>query len=100
MPVRADELDEISTSISALTPRVPVKDPTQIVIGRDGLLIHKGWHRGALLPSVAVEHGWDVAAFLKHVCLKAGLSPDAWRDPEAKLEAFGAEEFGGEKAEP
>jgi AmmeMemoRadiSam system protein A len=96
-PLTAAELDRLSIHVSALSPRTPVPDPEQperIVVGRDGLLLHHGWHRGALLPSVAVEHGWDRLAFLKHVCIKAGLSADAWRDPEAKLEVFQAEEFG------
>jgi hypothetical protein len=47
-----------------------------------------------LLPVVAVEQGWDGPTFLKHVCLKAGLRADAWRDPSTTLETFEAEEFG------
>jgi hypothetical protein len=93
-PLAAADLDRLAIHVSALGPRAPVRDPDQIVVGRDGLLIRYGWHRGALLPSVAVERGWDLPAFLKHVCIKAGLAADAWRDPEAKLEVFQAEEFG------
>jgi hypothetical protein len=47
-----------------------------------------------LLPVVAVERRWDAPTFLKHVCLKAGLRADAWRDPGTTLETFEAEEFG------
>jgi AmmeMemoRadiSam system protein A len=93
-PIRSGELEGLSTRVSALTPRSVLHDPTKIVIGRDGLLVRAGWHRGALLPCVAVEHEWDVPTFLKHVCLKAGLPADAWRDSKTVLEVFGAEEFG------
>jgi len=93
-PVRAEEADELGYQVSALGACVPMRDPSELRIGQHGLLVKKGWHRGTLLPVVAVERGWDAATFLRHACLKAGLSPDAWRDPEATVELFGAEEFG------
>jgi AMMECR1 domain-containing protein len=43
---------------------------------------------------VAVENGWDAATFLARACLKAGLHPGAWREPDATVELFAAEEFG------
>jgi uncharacterized protein len=92
--VRAAEADDLRYRVSALEPCRPMREPSEIEIGRHGLLVRKGWHRGTLLPVVAVERAWDAATFLKHACLKAGLSPDAWRDPEAQVEIFGAEEFG------
>lgn len=93
-PVRTEEVDELGYQVSALGECTPMRDPSQLQVGRHGLLVKKGWHRGALLPVVAVERGWDAPTFLRHACLKAGLSPDAWRDPEATVELFGAEEFG------
>jgi AMMECR1 domain-containing protein len=44
---------------------------------------------------VAVEEGWDARTFLERTCLKAGLPPQAWRDPEAVVELFPAEEIPG-----
>src|SRR5574342_423231 len=93
-PVRPEEADELDYHVSALGPRVPMRDPSEIEIGRHGLLVKKGWHRGTLLPTVAVERGFDAVAFLRHTCLKAGLSPDAWREPGATVELYHAEEFG------
>ncbi len=93
-PVRAEEADELGYHVSALGACTPMRHPSELRIGRHGLLVKKGWHRGTLLPVVAVERGWDATTFLRHACLKAGLSPDAWRDPEATVELFGAEEFG------
>lgn len=93
-PVGRREADDLCYRVSALEPCQRMRDAAELVIGSHGLLVKKGWHRGALLPVVAAEQGWDAATFLKHACLKAGLPPDAWRDPEASVEIFGAEEFG------
>ena len=65
-----------------------------IVIGRHGLLIGLGGRRGVLLPQVAYERGWTREEFLREVCHKAGLPPDAWKRPEAELHSFEAEVFG------
>jgi hypothetical protein len=93
-PVRPAEVDDLSVRISALEARRPLRDVSELRVGEHGLLVKRGWHRGALLPVVAVERGWDPETFLKHACLKASLPPDAWRDPETVIEVFGAEEFG------
>lgn len=93
-PVRPAEVDDLRYRISALEERRPMRAAGEIEIGRHGLLVRKGWQRGALLPVVAVEHGWDAATFLDRACLKAGLPPGSWRDPDAVVEIFGAEEFG------
>ena len=98
-PLRPEEADDLEIRISALEPRRPLRDVSELRIGEHGLLVKRGWHRGALLPVVAVERGWDGPTFLRHACLKAGLPPDAWREPDTVLEVFGAEEFGEPGAE-
>lgn len=95
--LRADELAGLSISISALRPPHLLEDRSKIEPGVHGLLVRKGWNRGALLPRVAVEHGWDGPTFLKHACLKAGLPALAARDPDLVVEVFEAEEFGEEQ---
>jgi AMMECR1 domain-containing protein len=42
---------------------------------------------------VATEWGWDREEFLREVCLKAGLPPDAWQKG-AMLYRFEAQVFG------
>lgn len=59
-----------------------------ITIGKHGLQIMRGHNRGLLLPGVAVEHHLDAEGFLRQVCLKAGLAPDAWKDDDATLSTF------------
>ena len=93
-PLAAAEADDLDIHVSALGPRVPLADPAGLRIGVHGLVVKQGWHRGVLLPVVAVERNWDAPTFLKHACLKAGLPADAWRDPATALETFEAEEFG------
>lgn len=95
-PVGAAETEALAYHVAVLDPCRPMRDLSQVRIGRDGLLVRRGFHRGALLPVVAAERGWDAATFLKHACLKAGLPPDAWRDSDTTVEVFSAQEFGDE----
>jgi AmmeMemoRadiSam system protein A len=90
--VSAGELARCVIEISVLGPIVAVRDPAEIVVGRDGLIAEQGWRRGLLLPQVAVEHGWDRDDFLARTCGKAGLPPDAWRRGAA-ISRFEAEVF-------
>lgn len=91
-PVVAEELPRLSIELSILTPREVVTDPATIVIGRDGLIVEQGRHRGLLLPQVATDHGWDRETFLAQTCVKAGLQSDAWRRG-ATVSRFSAEVF-------
>ncbi|MBI5441486.1 MAG: AmmeMemoRadiSam system protein A [Deltaproteobacteria bacterium] len=90
--VQTDELPHLRVEISVLTPLHPI-DPSEVQVGRHGLYVVQGYHRGVLLPQVAGEHGWDAETFLAETCRKAGLPRDAWRK-DAKLFAFEAEVFG------
>jgi AmmeMemoRadiSam system protein A len=93
-PIAPEDLSELRVAVSALEAPARLADPRNVEVGRHGLVVKRGWHRGALLPRVAVEQGWDAEAFLRHACLKAGLPPTAWREPDCEVEAFEADEFG------
>jgi AmmeMemoRadiSam system protein A len=95
-PLRPEEVGALDLSVSALSTPRALDDRRSVKVGEQGLLVRQGFHRGALLPKVAVEHGWDAEEFLKHACLKAGLHARAWQEPETEVEVFEAEEFGGE----
>jgi uncharacterized protein len=82
--------------VSVLGEPRRLSEPRAVRVGTDGLLVRRGFHRGVLLPKVAVREGWDAETFLKHVCLKAGLPARAWQEPDTELEAFEADEFGEE----
>jgi len=87
-----EELKELEIEISVLSPLKPAK-PEEIEVGKHGIYITKGFYRGVLLPQVAIEYGWDRETFLEHTCLKAGLAPSAWKEPDTEIEIFSAEVF-------
>ncbi len=77
-PVTADELMDLEIEISVLTVPERIRDPLLIEVGKHGLIISQGDHRGILLPQVPVENNWSREEFLEQACLKAGLPRDAW----------------------
>jgi AmmeMemoRadiSam system protein A len=91
-PVTPDELSNLTLEISALTPLRAVDGPAGIEVGRHGILLGKQGRQAVFLPQVATEQGWDLPTTLGHLCRKAGLPPDAWRDG-ASLRVFEAEVF-------
>jgi len=100
--LREEELDNIIIEVTVLTPpeliKCKPKDyPMYVEVGRDGLIIEKGWYKGLLLPQVAVEYKWNAEEFLSHTCMKAGLPPDAWLDEETKVYKFQGEVFAEEE---
>ncbi len=84
-PLSSDEWAKADLSISVLGPLCPCPDVQQIKIGQHGLMLKLGNNSGVFLPKVPVEQGWDLNAYLINLCHKAGLSPDSWKKPEAKL---------------
>jgi uncharacterized protein (TIGR00296 family) len=102
--VAHEELDEIVFEVSVLTPpeRVTVEKPTEylskIEVGRDGLIMERGYYKGLLLPQVPVEWKWKEEEFLCQTATKAGLSPDAWLLKDTKIYRFQAIIF--EEASP
>jgi AmmeMemoRadiSam system protein A len=95
--VTAAELAEIEIELSVLGALERVADLDEIEIGRHGLVVELGRHRGLLLPQVATEWRWDRGTFLEQTCHKAGLPRDAWKRG-ATVWRFEAEVFGENRA--
>jgi AmmeMemoRadiSam system protein A len=91
-PVTPEEAPNLKVEISVLSALQPIV-PEDVVVGKHGLVVIQGSRRGLLLPQVPVEWGWDRETFLSQTSVKAGLTPDAWRQG-AELQAFTAEVFG------
>jgi AmmeMemoRadiSam system protein A len=91
--LRASELEEIHLEISVLTHPKTIPSTEEIVIGRDGIILEKEGKRALFLPQVAQDQGWDLPETLRHLCMKAGLPLDAWKEG-ATLWTFQAEVFG------
>ena len=65
----------------------------EIEIGRDGLIIQKGFAKGLLLPQVATENKFDTEEFLENTCMKAGISADSWMDESCDVYKFQGQIF-------
>lgn len=94
-PLAREELSITTVEISVLSPMKKIRDVKEIVVGRHGLYIIKGSHRGVLLPQVATEHGWNRDTFLGYLSMKAGLGEEEWREG-ATLFTFTAQIFAEE----
>ncbi len=97
-PMSSAELDNVTFEVSVLSPLIPMpRTPEErlrsVRIGRDGLVAAKGIYRGLLLPQVPVEYGWDPETFLSETCLKAGMPPHCWLDPDVEFYRYEARVF-------
>jgi len=100
-PVRADELPRITMEITFLSKPVRILGPSDIVIGKHGIIVKKGLQQGLLLPQVATDYGWTAQEFLDQTYVKAGLTP---RGDSAEIFVFEGQVFselrpGGEVVE-
>ncbi len=94
-PVAKEELGELDVEVSVLSIPHPVNSIDEIQLGTHGVIVKRGdFNQGLFLPQVATETGWSKERFLSELCSqKAGLSPDCWKDPQAKFFVFTAEVF-------
>jgi AmmeMemoRadiSam system protein A len=93
-PLTRDEWGACTLEISVLSPLEPCPDPRSVRVGVHGLYLSCRGRSGVLLPQVPVEQGWDLDQYLDYICVKAGLPPQAYREPGAHLYTFTAAVFG------
>jgi len=88
--VTAKEIDELHIEISVLSPLKKIENSDEIVLGKHGIYIKKGYNAGTFLPQVATETGWNLEEFLGHCSQdKAGIGWDGWKEAELfTYEAF------------
>jgi hypothetical protein len=92
-PLVPEEALRARFEISVLSEPASLTDPSEIEVGRHGLIVSQGGRKGLLLPQVASREGWDAKTFLDQTCRKAGLPAGAWRTG-AGVEIFEACVFG------
>ena len=106
-PVGPEELDRIGIEVSVLTVPAPLsyRSPEGLLSklrpSIDGVVLQVGRAQSTYLPQVW-EKIPDKEAFMSTLAEKAGLPPDAWRDPRAKVLTYQVEAFeenGKRKAE-
>lgn len=90
-PVTLGELDRIRLEISALSVPVPVSGPTDIDVGKHGIILTHGQRSSTFLPHIATEQGWDRDTALSQLARKVGLSPAVVSDPATRFQVYTAE---------
>lgn len=94
-PITFSEVHKLEIEISVLSPLQRTDNPLNLELGTHGIYIKRGYACGCFLPQVADETGWSKEEFLSQCCShKAGLAPDAWKDPKTEVYLFTAEVFG------
>jgi MEMO1 family protein len=100
-PVTSAEIDKLAIEISVLSPMKKISSIDEIVLGKHGIYIKKGWSSGTFLPQVATETGWSKDEFLGHCARdKAGIGWDGWKDADIYIytaEVFSEKELIGHK---
>lgn len=98
-PLTLEELTLIDIEISILTQpkRLVYKDTKELLSsfapGVDGVILEKDHHRATFLPQV-----WDQLpepeGFLTQLCMKAGLSGNAWEKSGLSVHTYQVQSFG------
>jgi AmmeMemoRadiSam system protein A len=96
--VSSGELDDLRVEVSVLSTPQPLSydGPDDLIArlrpGVDGVVIERGWNRATFLPQV-----WEKLPhphqFLEHLCRKARLSADAYREPGLDVYTYQVEKF-------
>jgi len=97
-PLQPDEFKKIKIEISLLSPPKPLKYKNaddllrKLIPRRHGVVIKKGFSKATFLPQV-----WDDLPrkedFLSHLCAKAWLDSDEWRNGTLEVWIYEAEVF-------
>ncbi len=96
------ELDKLRIEVSVLTDPKPLAytDANDLLKklrpGIDGVIIAQGYASATFLPQVW-EQLQDKEEFLAHLCMKAGLSPDAWKGNMLEVRTYQVQYFEEEK---
>jgi len=86
--VSAEEIPDLSFSISVLNKPQAIDSYNKIKLGTDGIILKYQNKSALFLPHVATEQNWNLSRTLQELSLKAGLRPDAWKDKGAQFEIF------------
>lgn len=92
-PVVPKEVSDIIIEISVLSKPKKISRPDDFTVGKEGVIIRKGHASALFLPQVAKEQGWDRAETFCHLCQKAGLSRNAWKEDDMEFYVFTADVF-------
>lgn len=101
-PLRAEELEHVNIEVSILTSPEPLeyKDGDDLIaklcVNVDGVIIRKGFANATFLPQVWKQLP-KPEEFLGHLCMKAGMSADAWRNDKLEVKTYQVQYFDEKK---
>ena len=100
--LKADEFEKIDLEVSILTEPQPLAYENssdllkKLRVNVDGVILRKGKRSATFLPQV-----WNQLPqpeqFLSHLCMKAGLSADAWKKKQIDILTYQVQYFEEEK---
>jgi AmmeMemoRadiSam system protein A len=97
-PLSKGEIDRVKIEVSILTEPMPLPYSDgddlkhKLRPGTDGVIIKKGYQQATFLPQVW-EQLPEREDFLTHLCLKAGLSGDAWKHEKLHVSTYQVQAF-------
>ena len=97
-PLSKKEWERVKIEISILTaPKALTYSNTEDLLdklrpGIDGVIIKKGFHQATFLPQVW-EQLPNKKEFLTHLCMKAGLEKDAWKQEKLEVSTYQVQAF-------
>ena len=104
-PLDASELDQIEIEISILSEPQPLKYRNGDDLIKklrpliDGVIIRKDHASATFLPQV-----WEQLPrpqdFLAHLCMKAGLAADSWKNPDLEVSTYQVQYFEEHTGQP
>ncbi|MCK5507448.1 MAG: AmmeMemoRadiSam system protein B [Desulfobacterales bacterium] len=101
-PLRAEELGHVEIEVSILTPPelLEYKDGDDLIaklrVNVDGVIIRKGFASATFLPQVWKQLP-KPEEFLGHLCTKAGMSANAWRNDKLEIKTYQVQYFDEKK---
>jgi AmmeMemoRadiSam system protein A len=99
--VRLEELSKLEIEITVLSPLEDAAHTLDFDPLQQGIYLTIGDASGCFLPQVARETGWSREQLLDRLSYeKLGMSRDAWRSPDAKLQRFTTTIIGPEPFAP
>ncbi len=98
-PLTADEFEHVDIEISILTKPQPLEYTdysdllSKLRVNVDGVIIRKGRAVATFLPQVWKQLP-EPQNFLSHLCAKAGLSVDSWKNTKLEVLTYQVQYFG------
>jgi AmmeMemoRadiSam system protein A len=96
-PLTQEEFDELEIEISVLTEPVQINYSNSSELlkqlnSEQGIIIKNKMRMATFLPQVWTQIK-DKREFLAHLCLKAGLPPDAWKSNDTEIYIYRVDNF-------